>query len=233
MSKNNDVYKALDQEAKTVVANIRSLADEILQMDSGTGLEKEEKPVEEKPVDETMLKPEEAQKGLVTTNSDSNTASTEEENEDKVLPESTNEAVSAVAKAILQMAKNQKTEEVKKERNPVLEALEGLTSVVKKNRDDMSELQNTVKQLFDGMGITQQFEIVKKSKADEQVRKSQPIVNNNNQELYNLLSGLIKKEEKPMFTSNNETVHKSLKEKDILAQLVAPRADAMLKMGIK
>lgn len=166
---NNTVTKALSQEEQTVIANIKSMCDELLSMS----------PDQQAPAaDQTATPPQQtmtASKAVVSTPSEQVTANDDaEETIDGLIPEETDESLKQVSKMLapLLIAMSKQQNKVVKSKDPLIEAVEGLTKVVQKTVENQNVLSETVGGLLDGIGITKQMEIVQKAKEN----KPQPIL---------------------------------------------------------
>lgn len=214
-NQDNSVMKALSPEEMTVLSNIKSSIDEILQMGGGSVMSAE--PIQEKPEDQAMaekkidaeepaIEPDKekksiAKKGVVETPSDSATGdSPAEERMEEVLTEQTQDNKNEVARSLAIIAKKLLGEEVKKSapKNPMVDALNSVAKAIE-NINKKVEIQgNVIEQLLDGMGISEQLEVVQKS----QERK--PVVSTDNQQVVKFLQEIVGQVRKSEDAENDE-----------------------------
>jgi hypothetical protein len=221
------IQKELSGDEKTILSNIQSLLNEILQMNMGEsmGMEEETPIMEEMSEDKVMRaeeeEDEEVKKGIETTQSNSSTASDDaEERISETQTELTEESVQEVAKALLGL---QKKKQVKKSANEqLLEAVESLTKIQKSNQQEMQEMQTAFSHMLDGLGISKQYEIAQKSHADKRVNKS---ITNENEQLLNFIKKSLGQDKKESndYMSNSQRVKKNLADANVLNGMLGKR----------
>jgi len=233
MGKN--VNKALSPEELTALSNIQSIISELVQMSGGVEAPMEEEVMmaeNEAPPKEVQEKIDEededsVNKGIITTPSDSATASDDAvERMEEVQTELTEENVNEVAKALNVLASLQtKKKAVKKSANQlILEEIGKVAGIQKSNQEQIQEVQKALFSVIEGMGITKQFEIAQKSQiGNPQVGQDVQ----NEQMLQHIKKALgssdnIQKEQNK-FLSNGEIARKNLKDRQVLTGILGQR----------
>lgn len=233
MLKKKKVEKMLSPEEMTLVSNIGSLVEEILQMGAGAGAPPaedmppepaKEEPVmqQEMPMTETGMEEEESEgkevkmilKGIETTPSESSTASDDaEERIEEPLPEETEDNVMDVEKAvklILTAIAGQKQVKKSKPKDPVTQAIEKLVEIQKASQSQMDELSTAFGHVLDGLGVAKQLEIAEAS----QKQPARKINKSANEELLNALNSIVgnkvEKAEEETHKSQGDVVRKNL-----------------------
>ena len=234
------VMKALDPNEITMLSNVQSLVNELLQGQAvvpaeGVAVSKENLPTTddmEKIIDDDEKKAS-VKKELENTASDSATASDDYETRiDETQTEITEEGVNEVAKAIVEMFKNYRKKDPVKKTNPLIEAIQGIADVQKSTQQQINDLSEGFANLLEGFGLVEQMGVTKNAQNNDNnvVKKGQPITSNDSQQVVNFLNQLIqasgkveKSEEKEEFQSNSSIVRKNLSDKKILRGLIANR----------
>jgi hypothetical protein len=205
----NVAMKALAQEQKTILANIKSLLTELETADGAAATVKADEsqmgqpPIEtpdqiamrtQKAKEDEKKKeeknPDEVQKDNVNTPSDVATAN--DKAEDRIydaLSEVDTANVDEVKKAIDMIKTIQKNRAQKSvDLTPVMKNQTEMLKIMKGIIQDQGEIQTALKNLFDASGITSQMEIAKKSLPENKG----PIVSNDNKATIEFLQSIAK-----------------------------------------
>lgn len=231
------VSKTLSQEEQTILANIKSLADEIMSSSSSSPSE-DQKQAEENPIikadDEMKDEKDDVEKtknediddmddkgekvkvskAETTTPSDSATANDDAEARIvDVLSTLTEESVDAVAKAIQKIQKARSRNVAKSESPALVSALVELTRVVKDISSRQVETENAFGNLLEGLGVTKQIE--SEINKEKSVNRKGPIFDQDNSLLAKSLGDLIStmkgnSVQKNIRTDNSSIVQKNL-----------------------
>ena len=216
------VSKALAPEELTLLSNVQSILDELIQMSGGAAdntlaPEEEIMSAETDSTEEDMMDKETEGKevkmilkGMEETPSDASTASDDAEDRmDEVQTKETEDNVTEVAKALIALLAPKS--EVKKSvptKSKLEQVLEQIVQVQKAQQANQVELSEAFGHLLEGMGIADQIKVAKASK--EQPAKE--IHKGGNEEVLQVLKSLMSSkenvEENP--TSNQEKVRKNL-----------------------
>jgi hypothetical protein len=203
MSDNNKVMKALSQEDLTVIGNIKSLLDELVQQGGGMEIEAakvdpEVAPVIEEPKMDEAKKannPEEkeskAEKGVIETPADAATGSSPAVDRiNEVLPEETSSNVDTLARAISKALIGAGIKPVQKaESNPLVSVIQALAESQKATNNKVDTVAKAFDQLCEAFGINEQIEIAQKAALPEKNRK--PIVSTDNDEVIKYLANIL------------------------------------------
>jgi hypothetical protein len=232
--KEDKVYKALDEEEKTILGNIAALVSELQKGgeqpvaesknedlddmdDKGKKVEMADKPKDDeeaaKAEDDGTGESEEAEKALETTPSDGPTASDDAEDRiDETPSEQTEENVNEVAKQLASLLMGvKKAKKVHKSTNPLVSTMQDMAEGMKVLKAENQVLGEAMTKLLDGIGVTEQLNVVRK--AEEEARKSKPVTNPDMQRLVEFLQSNVRKsedEESQVGASNSEVIHKNL-----------------------
>jgi len=186
---NQEVMKALSPEEATLLSNVQSMIGELLQ-GGGEVIEEPPAPVEAAVMrsiqkEENMKTTEEldeaidddpkaekakkVKKEMVTTPSDSETASDDAETRiDETISETIEENVDEVAKSLANILMgNMKKTAKKREINPIVSTLNQVAEVQKSTQGQINDLSTAFEQLLTGIGITEQMKVSKEAEVVE------------------------------------------------------------------
>jgi hypothetical protein len=203
MTDNNQVMKALSQEDLTVIGNIKSLLDELIQQGGGMAMDttkadtetatdvQDPAVIEAQKAAEPEDKKCEAKKGIVETPSDAATGdSPAEERIADVIPEETSANVDTLARAIAKALLGSGSKAVQKaESNPLVSVIQSLTESQKAINNKVDTVAKAFDQFCEAFGINEQLEIAQKAALPEKNRK--PIVSTDNDEVIKYLAGIL------------------------------------------
>jgi len=228
------VNKMLSPEEMTLVSNIESILQQLMQMGSGGGMaeepatpvvmEAEDMPPKiDEDEDKTMEK-RRLKKGLEETPSDAATASDDaEERMEEVHTELSAENVSEVEKAFKVLMQAMQKQNVKKSVNapqsPLTQVLNKLVEVQKANQEQINDVSMAMTHILEGLGVAKQLDVV-----EEPARNPKSINKSQNDELLEVLKGLTqeKKEESSYINkaSQSNKVRKTFSDPNILRGLL-------------
>jgi len=226
------VEKMLSPEEMTLVSNIGSILEQLMQMGQGGGEEVAPQAVMESedslpPMDEEkedgIEDTKKARKGLEETPSDSSTASDDaEERMEEVIPEQTTENVDEVAKAMRILLgyvnKQNVKKSVKKQESPLTQVLNKMVEVQKSSQNQIDELATAMTHVLEGLGVTKQLEVVQQSHREpKKINKSQ---NDELIEVFKSITGNVGKSEISSEMSQHNAVRKNLANADVLKGLL-------------
>ena len=239
-NQNLDVNKSLTPEEISILGNIQSMVGELLnqsgfaQQDVQQSAQQPEQPPAQtmKAEDSTKTTEEmqtsiedEAKKDIVSTESDSSTASDNaEERIDEQMTEQTEEGVAEVSKALAEFLKSYTVKkDPAKKINPVIGALGQLANANKSLKSEVLEVKNAMAQLLDGLVIIEQMKSMK-----SQEIKSEPITTQTDAKdfikmLVSELKGEVRKSEDENL-NNNQIIRKNLSNFDVLKGLIANKS---------
>lgn len=208
------VDKALSQDDLTVLANIKSAIDELMQMSAGAGsppppAKAEEPPSrgqdEFEPDKEVMMSDEapedviddkKAKKAIVTTPTDNPTTPDNEDAKKKLtddaMPDESldqlDEVARSLAKALLGISKGK----VKKSEpsHPLVEALQKITSAISAQDQKIESVAKAMESFCEAFGINEQLEIARKSQVIPEANR-RPIVNKDGDEVVKYLADIL------------------------------------------
>ena len=224
-----NVMKALSPEEMTMLSNIQSIIGELIGQNQEAPPEEsvevskqdEMETTEEirKPIDEE----EKVEKEIVTSESDSTTASDDaEERIDETQTEITEDGVNEVAKALLQVLKGKKKQD-KKPINPLVSAIKQVVDVQKSNQEQLNELTTAFSQIIKGMGIAQQMEVHKSQ--TEKKNSQNPIYAEDMEKVFKSILDSVKtdsrQENSEVKKSNNDIIRDNLRNPNFLKSAIA------------
>ena len=216
------VEKMLSPEETTVLSNIASMVNELMQMNQGVPAEEvtEAEVNSEDTMDEATDEKEVKMivKGLETTPSEAATASDDAEDRmDESQTELSEENLQEVAKAINMILKGNKVKKSQPKENSQLNDILGkIVEVQKSSQESVNELTTAFGHVLEGLGISKQLEVTKSiEERDDKINKG------SNEELLNFLKQITKSEEKaePKMSQGN-SVRKNLANADVLKGLL-------------
>lgn len=238
--KENKVEKVLSDQELSILSNIQSMIGELTNMNAGeqageaTGVEapaEEEVAMQESPMqtdedqdgteeDEIAVKKEEGP----TADDDTETRISDN------LPETTDENIDEVKKALLKILGGEKVKKSKPV-DPVLAAIEGLTKVVKSVYAENQQTQSAVANIIEGLGITEQINL------SQPVQKSKPAqsIDTKNLDMFmnavRKAAGIENVEPVQKYDSPSGEVHKTMKNflTSGIVQLNAPGARTIMQ----
>lgn len=231
-TKNEEVMKALSPEEMSMLSNVYSILGEMIGQNSQSAPTTNPETNSEtvavakenmKTTDELTEKVDDVEKELVTTSSDSATGSDDAKTKiDYTQTEETEAAVNEVAKALLEVFKNKKKQDVKPV-NPIVSTLKQVAEVQKSTQEQLEELTKAFGQLITGMGIAQQMEV---SKSQKEVRKEKnaPIYAEDMEKAFKAILDSVQKSEPEKETgrqSNNDIIRKNLSNPNFLKAAIA------------
>lgn len=250
--KENEVMKALSPEETTMLSNISSIIDQLISGAGGEVVEQQEEEENNMNQEEAFkaendtesnmktteeldeaIDDEDIEKELVTTQSDSSTASNAaEEIIDETQTELTEGNVDEVAKALSGVLKNimKPNQQKPKKVNPLVKVLEGVTQVQKSTQEQVNELNTAFSRLLEGLGVTEQMKVHKASSENSKgtpytsdPNAQQDVVKSLVEALQNVSSNKDKTEESNMVGDNREKIRKNLSDPNVLSALVTKR----------
>jgi hypothetical protein len=217
------INKALSQEEMTLISNMKSGLDQLLQMQTASSpvdqTQIAQESINKESVDEMETPPiddkkkedmEKAKKAIETTPGDQPAAQDPAEDRiDEVIPEASEEKLNEVAKALLKIINKSQTKVQKSEINPVVSVIDKVVKTLQTQDEKINSMANAFEQLLDGLGVSKQIEIVQKSQQPER----RPIMNTDKNEVIKFLSDAlsqVKKEEKSDQPNQSNVVRKNL-----------------------
>src|SRR5271157_4703305 len=214
----NEVMKALSQDDLTILSNIKSAIDELMQM-SGQGPQKAEDDMvqepeqPEAPQDETPVemgdeapeqvtddkpKPMKAKKAEVTTPSDVATPDTASAQDmiDEPMTEETEEQLNEVARTFVNLLQNVAKGKVKKSApvHPLVQVAKGQSDGLALVNQKVDKMANVLEAFVDAFGVTEQINIAQKASIPE--RNRTPILNPDSGDVVKFLSDALSQVQK-------------------------------------
>lgn len=207
----NRVEKMLSPEEKALLSNIKSMVTELEQLDGG-----EIAMADGDKIDVDIMPEEEEDKVVAAKSQEGATASDDaDKRKDEDLPDTTKENVDAVKALVFRM--DRKLRKSQTSDRSIVQALDGVTKAIKIIAARQDEQELALKNLFEGMGLSEQIEKSIKPKTEK------PVQSTDTAKVLKELLGVADKVEKKEQPKTLGEVRKSLASRNVMTALLGPK----------